>query len=433
MSRRYLILILVVGCIFIGGMTLLVIKSDFAPSAAGVTTKKTGLAALFPFLSPGSATPAPSGNSTSGGSSSNVTPTSTASGPVYFKQISSQVLAGLTALPFDPTAASTTHSAIGNDDSVPVPMVRYTERGTGYIYDIRADGGSQKKVSDTIVSHAAIAQFGTNGTTVVMRFIKADNATVGTFLGTVTPPNDPNAGIAGTLVGSFLPDNIIDIAISPDGNILAYEAPTSGGSVGMSEKMDGTGKKQIFENAFSEWLLDWKGAGVTLTTKAASDLPGYSYVVNSSQNLEKVLGPASGLTTLTSPDGKEILYGTGANGSMQLHLMTIKTGADISTGLQTLPEKCTWSSDSTAVYCGVPQYVPAGSYPDTWYQGSVHFDDAIWKIDPSNGNTTKITTGSEGLIDATYLTLSPDDSYLFLINKTDGSLWSLNLAKALGN
>ena len=78
----------------------------------------------------------------------------------------------------------------------------------------------------------------------------------------------------------------------------------------------------------------------------------------------------------------------------------------------------------------MPQYVPSGTYPDSWYQGTVSFNDAIWKIDAGTGTTTKITTGAEGLIDATDLAITPDNSYLFVVNKIDGSLWSLDLAKA---
>ena len=430
MSRRYLIIIIVLCLVFVGGMAFLVLKGDLTNPGSATTTKKTGLSSLFPFLAPGTSktSTAPSGGTA--GSSSQPAPNAVATGPIYFKQISSKVVAGLITLPYDPNAANTTHSAIGNGQVDTAPMVRYAEQGTGYIYDIRADGTGETKVSNTVVSRTAIAQFGMSGASVVMRFVRTDNQTVGAFLGTVVPPADPNAGIAGTLSGSFLPDNIIDIAVSPDGKSLAYEAPISGGSVGMTEKMDGTGKKQVFENAFSEWLLGWTTAGITATSKAASDISGYSYVVNPAGTFIKTLGPTPGLTTLPSPDGKKILYGIGSSGTVQLHIRTLQSGTDINLGLGTLPEKCLWTADSTTVYCGVPQYVPSGTYPDSWYQGTVSFNDAIWKIDAGTGTTTKITTGAEGLIDATDLAITPDNSYLFVVNKIDGSLWSLDLAKA---
>ena len=428
MSRRYLIIIVIAALLFIGGMVFL--NSKGKSSASGTTTStKSGLSTLFPFLSSNSGTTASSTPSTAG-TFADVLPPVVSNGPTYFKQISSNMVAGLVALPFDASAAAVvSHGADGSTTTVVnLPKVRYAEQGTGYIYDIAADGTNETKASSTVIAGTAIAQFGQNGTTAILRYVKPDNTTVGTFLGTVTPPADPAAGIAGTLAGSFLPDGIIDVAVSPDGKNFAYVAPITGGSVGMSIKTDGTGKKQLFESPFSEWLITWTASGLVATTKAASDIPGYAYKVSSTGGFGKVLGPTPGLTTLASPDGKEILYGVGTGTTMQLHIRTLKNTIDTSTGLSTLPEKCAWASDSSAIYCGVPQYVPTDAYPDSWYQGIEHFNDAIWKIDPSTGVTTKLTTGSEGLVDATDLTLSADGSYLFTVNKTDGTLWSLDLA-----
>ena len=433
MSRRYLIITIIVGLLFVGGITLLTLKST-SSSSSTPTTQRTGLSALFPFLSSGSKSATPASGPQEAVSVTLPAPLPVvALGPVYFKQISTHVVAGLVALPYDKNATTVpTHSATGiNTPAVALPPeVRYAEKGTGYIYDIYADGTRETQVAGTVVARAAIAQFGAGGTTVAIRYVKPDNATVGTFLGTVTPPSTPDSGIAGTLAGTFLPDGIIDLAISPDGKSLAYVAPVQNGSIGMSMKMDGTGKKQLFLSPFSEWLIGWSAAGLSATTKAAADIAGYSYAISSTGMFHKVLGPVSGLTTLISPDGKSVLYGIGSAGTMSLHVRTIKGNADVNLGISTLPEKCVWAGDSSAIYCGVPQYVQSSPYPDAWYQGSVHFNDAIWKADPATGITTRLTTGSEGLVDATDLTLSADGSYLFVVNKTDGSLWSLDLDAA---
>jgi hypothetical protein len=125
-----------------------------------------------------------------------------------------------------------------------------------------------------------------------------------------------------------------------------------------------------------------------------------------------------------------VLYGIGDGTTTAIHLRKLKDGTDANIGLAGLPEKCVWTSDSTAAYCGVPQYVPSGAYPDSWYQGITHFTDAVWKIDATTDVTTKLSTGSEGLIDATNLTLARNNSFLYFVNKTDGTLWSLDLVAA---
>ena len=433
MSRRYLILIIAAGLIFIGILALLTYKGSSSTTVAG-TTQKTGLSSLFPFLSSSGSPVATSPTDTTGTAAPNGNPPPAVTIASNLKQISQNVVAGLIALPKSNAPVSVNHSA---NDSVAtsvtenLPMVRYAEKGTGYIYDISAKGTDEKKVSSTVLSRAAIAQFGLNGNTVAVRYVKPDNVTVGTFLGTVTPPKDPAAGIAGTLTGDFLPDGIIDLAISPDGKTLDYIVPVSGGSIGMNVKTDGSGRKQIFQSGFSEWLLDWKANGLYATTKAAAGINGQLYKISTTGSFQKVIGNVPGLTTVASPDGKKVLYGIGNGTGDTLHIYTVKDNSDSNTGLGGLPEKCVWTADSSTVYCGVPQYMASDAYPESWYQGLEHFNDAVWKIDASTGLTIKLTTGAEGLIDMTNLTLAQDNSFLYFVNKNDGSLWSLDLtAKA---
>lgn len=434
MDKKYLILMIIAGLVFVGGMVFLTYKGS-TPKANqdGSTPQKTGLSSLFPFLD-SSTTSVPPSTPETQTQSPGVTSEQTSVGPVFLKQISKHSVAGLIALPIDTSVQSAvSHSAKGDTATgvqKNLPKLRYAEKGTGYIYETDSAGENERKISSTILSRTAIAYFGTDGSTVAVRYVKTDNATVGTFLGTVNAPKDPDAGIAGTLVGTFLPDGIIDVAVSPDGKNIGYIVPTENGVVGMSSKMDGTGKKQLFLSQFGEWILDWKTGGLYATTKASAGIPGYMYKVSTTGTFQKVLGNIPGLTTTASPDGKMVLYGVGDSGTTAIHLRKLKDGTDVNTGLSGLPEKCVWASDSSAAYCGVPQYVPSAAYPDSWYQGLTHFTDAIWKIDPVTGVTTKLTTGSEGLIDATNLTLARNNSFLYFVNKTDGTLWSLDLVAA---
>ncbi len=81
-------------------------------------------------------------------------------------------------------------------------------------------------------------------------------------------------------------------------------------------------------------------------------------------------------------------------------------------------------------YCAVPTNIPNGVYPDAWYQGRVSFSDNIWKINVATGETNIISSlprESSQQIDAMNLKLSDDDSYITFINKTDLTLWGLNL------
>jgi hypothetical protein len=144
--------------------------------------------------------------------------------------------------------------------------------------------------------------------------------------------------------------------------------------------------------------------------------------------LSQVLGGINGLTTLGSPDGKMVLYG---DNSLSLFVYDINTKNSEPLQIKTLPEKCVWGNLSDIVYCAVPKSTPSLLYPDSWYQGEVSFNDAIWKIDLKTGNTTMLvdpeTISIGEKIDAVKMTLDEGENYLFFINKKDNFLWKLDL------
>ena len=142
----------------------------------------------------------------------------------------------------------------------------------------------------------------------------------------------------------------------------------------------------------------------------------------------ETFGKINGLTTLASPDGKMILYG---NDSLSLNIYHTDTKVSDPVGVRTMPEKCVWGNANDVVYCAAPKSIPLGTYPDSWYQGEVSFNDQIWKIDIKTGNTTMLvdpaTVGNGEEIDGTKLALDAGENYLFFVNKKDSYLWELNL------
>jgi hypothetical protein len=153
------------------------------------------------------------------------------------------------------------------------------------------------------------------------------------------------------------------------------------------------------------------------------------YAMDSSgKNFSKTLGPINGLTTLTSPGGKLVLY---SDDNLSLNIFHTDTKVSNTLGLKTLPEKCVWNSLSTIIYCAVPKSISAGSYPDTWYQGVISFSDQIWKVDVTTGNATLIVdpitiSGGED-VDGIKLAIDDGENYLFFVNKKDSFLWEFNL------
>ena len=312
-----------------------------------------------------------------------------------------------------------------------MPALRYVDRATGNIYQTFADKIEERKFSGTVIPQIYEALFGNKGLSVVMRYLKGDGRTIETFVGNL--PKEllgADTTVPNEIKGIFLPENIKDISLSPDTLSIFYLFNSGNNMVGTTMNLTTNKKVQIFTSPFTEWLSNWSNAKViTLTTKPSSGIPGYVYGMDAGgKNLGQIFGSINGLTTLTSPSGKLVLYG---NDGLSLGIYHTDTKVSDSLGVRTLPEKCVWGKLSDTLYCAVPKSIDTGSYPDTWYQGEVSFRDQIWKIDLKTGNGTMlvdpITISNGEEIDGTKLMMDDGENYLFFVNKKDSYLWEFTL------
>ncbi|MEI8269869.1 MAG: hypothetical protein WCG45_00710 [bacterium] len=308
--------------------------------------------------------------------------------------------------------------------------LRYVEKATGNIYQTFADKIYELKFTTTIIPAVYDAYFGDNGSSVVMRYLKEDQNTIDSFAGTM--PKEVLGGDTSSteLIGTFLPENIKDISVSPNNSSIFYLFENGNNAIGVTATPSGDKKNQIFSSPFTEWLSQWpNNRMITLTTKPSFSVPGFMYSIDPNvKKLNKILGDIKGLTTLTSPSGKLVLYN---NNNLSLRIYNTDTENSVSVGIKTMPEKCVWDKNSTIIYCAVPKYLPVSNYPDSWYQGEVSFSDDIWRLNVDNGSAVDIadpnsfTNGQD--IDGIKLSLDEKGDYLFFVNKKDSYLWELQL------
>ena len=316
-----------------------------------------------------------------------------------------------------------------------MPALRYVEKATGNIYQTFADKMMERKFSGTIIPKVYDAYFGNRGESVVMRYLKTDGGTIETFAGNL-PKELLGAEITGNneVKGYFLPNNVKDVSVSPDGKNIFYlfiaGSDSGDNMIGTTLNLLTNKKVQIFDSPFTEWLSWWGGSNIiTLATKPSSNIPGYMYAIDSAgKNLGKILGNINGLTVLGSPNGKLTLYG---DNTLSLNVYHNDTRNVSPLSIRTLPEKCVWGKASDIIYCAVPKLIDFGQYPDSWYQGEVSFNDQLWKVDIKTGNSTLLLNpavaagGKE--IDGIKLALDEGENYLFFVNKKDSFLWKFDL------
>lgn len=324
-----------------------------------------------------------------------------------------------------------------------VAIARYVDAASGFVYD-QAIHKKEEGVKRTTNSIPGVAEalFSDTANQIVMRYLKDD--IIQTYIARLTFPKiDPDLTKeerdalpkTANVTGEYLPENIKTVVVSRDRKNLFYLSPTTGGGVvGSTYTFANKAKKQIFTSPLTEWLADFASTGkITMTTKASGQVLGYAYNLgNPSGTFAKILGGENGLLTLTSPDGKKVLYSTSANNTVSTFVLDTTTGKKTSISPSALPEKCIWTKDSKFIYCAAPVTFPNALYPDDWYMGKISFTDALWKIDmrDMSGNIIyDFVSKNKEYIDATNLQFNAKEDYLGFINKKDGILWGYDLAK----
>ncbi len=309
--------------------------------------------------------------------------------------------------------------------------VRYVEKATGNIYQSFVDKIDEQKFSQTLVPRVQEALLGKDTESVVMRSTKYDDVTILSFAGNVPKENMSDSTTGNKeITGAFLSDNITDMSMSPDKSQIFFLLNVGENAIGSTSGVLGDKKIQVFDSPFTEWLSQWPNKDlITLTTKPSANVLGYMYAINPTRkDFNRVMGDINGLTTLTSPTGKLVLW---TDSSLSLEIFNTETKTSSTLGIKTLPEKCVWGGASDFIYCSVPKYIEGASYPDAWYMGKVSFSDEIWKIDVATQTGSMISdmASAQGIedMDNIKLALDQDENYLFFINKKDSHLWELKL------
>lgn len=304
------------------------------------------------------------------------------------------------------------------------PAVRSVNRISGHIIDIFTDTEKEVVASSRTIPQIHEAIFGPLGSSVAFRYLSTDLETAETFVASFVP----GASAENALKGSFLPEDLISLSVDEQTGKLFYLQNFDGQASGSTSDPDGANKKSIFSHPFSEWATDFiSPTKILFTSKPSGLVAGYSYILNTQNNVfEKLIGGIKGLTVLPNKTGDKFLIGEAGSSSMKISLYDSKTSKLTGTSINTLPEKCVWSSSGIYIYCGIPVNPSTGTYPDVWYQGQVSFTDSIDKYNTQDGTKETLGFPSEQ-IDMINLSLSKDESYLYFINKRDGSIWVVDL------
>jgi len=311
--------------------------------------------------------------------------------------------------------------------------IRFIERETGHVYEAYLDNPDVVRISNTTVPRLQVVMWGDNGNILLLQYLDDTGEAIESFVARVDLANDETND--GFLTGSFLPQgNLGAIANRLTDDVFYMMSSGDEIDVFVSDNF-GSSNSKIMTTPIKDWNVSWSGETVvSMTTKPAFGVGGFLYELNSNTgSFNKVLGPVNGLTTLTSPYIDLTLYSEIELGTFSLNTYDIDNNSSTRLSLTTLPEKCAWSPKNTSViYCAVPKSLPGSLMPDAWYQGSISFDDVIWKIDVESGLQEVIVDLEEfanNPVDAIELVVNKDETALLARDKGTGELWLIDLSQ----
>ncbi len=311
-------------------------------------------------------------------------------------------------------------------------LARYVLQENGHVLEVVLDnaGVVARAISNTTIPSTARGTWTEKGNGIVLQYLEGSTVK-SVYLGFPIAASGTTTK-SQTVRIQFLPNNITDLGVSPDGTQVTYLLKTSSGSDGFIAKVDGSASKKLFSTPLSQMLISWPAPKMLLLqTKSAMGTPGAAFSVSTASGAVVPLVYAAGLTAIANQDFTQVVYQTIGN-AISSYVHDIKTNKDRPLSFNPIPEKCVLSSKTPSLmYCAAPLGGVLPSYLEEWHQGVASSPDALFSFDIKTGKSSIIAApgGEDGGVnsDVASLAVSPDDHYLIFVKKGDRSLWALRL------
>jgi hypothetical protein len=334
--------------------------------------------------------------------------------PRLFKIADGPVAEGVAVLTIAVTDPSLGTTSAQTDDI----EVRFVERASGNIYRYQFGTRTLERLTNMTLPGIHEAAWAKDGSRAFVRFITEEGNAE--RIETYALPASGGEG--------YLLEPDIGSVVVGTTSLLTVR-PSTSGSIGTRTSLLGADATTLFSTPLSSLRMFAAGTGYAAATKGSAAVSGYGFYLQEGQFV-RMLGPLRGLSLLPSPSGARYLYSSvGSGAAPTLSLLDITAPETTTLPIGTLSEKCVWSYDEKALYCGVPRTF-SGTLPDDWYQGQVTTSDRIWKIDLTSRVATMVFDPNllaEIDIDFIAPTVDRGGEVLVFTNKRDGSLWLYEL------
>ncbi len=319
-------------------------------------------------------------------------------------------------------------------DNLGFALVRYIDQETGNVYDAPLEIVSKKRISNTTIPKVREVIWAPGGNSFIMRYLD-ENDSIQSFYATLKE----NLTGEGSLNGKFLPENISSLSLFNINNTssltkIIYSLTEGSGSSIFTAENDGSKIARTHSSSLKDWLVFGINDSLAyIQTKSSGRAPSFLFSLNVKTGVTTpTLSNTVGLSVLPNKKGDLVLFSSTPFGYPLLYIYDVAKKTTTQTSLRTFADKCRWSENNTGrIVCAVPNNITTGIYPDDWYQGKTSFNDNLWEVDATSGTTRELLNlyKNSYFFDIASFSLSKDDKFLILQNKTNNSLWSVRLER----
>lgn len=295
--------------------------------------------------------------------------------------------------------------------------IRYVERATGHIFETSTTTLTQQRVGNVTIPRIQRGVFVDGGDGVILQYLTEDEI-IKSFYEPIPKEGEGADGV-------FLRNNITHISTNKAGNQIF--SLTSDGS-GYLSNPDGSKESRVFISPITEWLGQWVGATIFLSTKPSNNVEGFLFKLNTKTGSITKQFSLKGLVAIQNEDASQTFFSKSDNTATTLFVYNDSEETLVELPLKTLVDKCVWAG-KTKVYCGTPYENPQATYPDAWYQGNASFSDDLWVFDTETNIATLVyDLEAEGRrFDMTNLMINESGNTIIFTDKKSLMLWSIAL------
>ncbi len=237
-----------------------------------------------------------------------------------------------------------------------------------------------------------------------------------------------------TKAWEILPQGTVSVAFSPDGKRLALLRQT-GGTTSLYVTNIATARETttlIASLAIVDVTIAWPSPNkIYFVPRTASSIDSQAWYIDPTTKNMAYFGHGLGLQLVFSPARpySVLQFVSSLDASSVSLSIDDSTGAMLQTlSLQTIAEKCSFSSNGQAIFCAVPRENNKSngdplSLPDDFLQRAAYFHDNLYEIKGSAIST--LVNAPDVLFDIVDIKSTP--SQLFFMNRLDHTIYLYNL------